>query len=447
VLVLVILAGAAASYQWNLGDRWFGASPTPAPAPAGFTAPPQPSPQPVAQPAPDVRPDAAAVRRALGPGLKDPHLAHLRALVAPLTGRPLLSVGHGMSMPASTLKLLTATAALEVLGPDHTFVTRVVRPSRHAITLVGGGDPFLAGKQPTTGPASADASLQHLAALTARQLTQSGVNVVHLSYDASLFTGPQVDPYWPKTYIPEQVVSPISALWADQGVAPDGSHRVADPARAAAAEFATYLRHGGVRVAGPVAAHTAPVGARELAHVTSPPLATIVEQVLQISDNEGAEVLARQVGLAVSGRGSFKGGVAGVRSTLLHLGIDLHGGRWYDGSGLSRRDRIDARTLIQVLQVASESAHPELRAVVTGLPVAAFNGSLTYRFTGTSGRGWVRAKTGTLTGTSALAGMTTDARGHVLVFAFVSNHVPLLDSLDVRAAQDQLAGALASCRC
>ena len=59
----------------------------------------------------------------------------------------------------------------------------------------------------------------------------------------------------------------------------------------------------------------------------------------------------------------------------------------------------------------------------------------------------MRAKTGTLTGTSALAGLVTDARGHPLVFAFVSNHIPLVGTLDARAALDDLAARLATCRC
>ncbi len=50
--------------------------------------------------------------------MRDPHLFDLRAVVAPLTGHPVLDVGGGTSTPASTLKLLTATAALRVLGPD-----------------------------------------------------------------------------------------------------------------------------------------------------------------------------------------------------------------------------------------------------------------------------------------------------------------------------------------
>jgi D-alanyl-D-alanine carboxypeptidase/D-alanyl-D-alanine-endopeptidase (penicillin-binding protein 4) len=172
-----------------------------------------------------------------------------------------------------------------------------------------------------------------------------------------------------------------------------------------------------------------------------------VEQILQVSDNEGAEVLAHQVGLAVVGRGSFAAGVTGVTRTLNGLGIDLTGATIYDGSGLSRDDRVDAESLVQVLQLDSSPEHPELRSVITGLPVAAYDGSLGDRFDGSPGRGLVRAKTGTLEGTSALAGLTTDARGRVLVFAFISNHVSYADTLDTRAALDQLASALATCRC
>ena len=136
-----------------------------------------------------------------------------------------------------------------------------------------------------------------------------------------------------------------------------------------------------------------------------------------------------------------------MRSTLQGLGIDLRRATIQDGSGLSRHDRLEAETLVDVLQLAASPDHPDLRSVVTGLPVAAYDGSLAYRFGDSRARGLVRAKTGTLTGTSALAGLTTNAKGRVLVFAFVSNHVKYARTLDTRAALDRLASALATCRC
>jgi serine-type D-Ala-D-Ala carboxypeptidase/endopeptidase (penicillin-binding protein 4) len=462
-VVLVALAGgAAAAYRTGLVDDWFGddpASPLAAPIP-GYTAPPGPTPGPVARAAASPRPSASAVRRALARALHDPHLAALRAVVAPLRGRPVLDVGHGTSTPASTLKLLTATAALEALGPTRTFATRVVAPGHRQgkpeqrrrgaglhLVLVGGGDPFLAGRKPDQGVGRRDASLQTLAAVTAKRLHQRHVSTVRLSYDTSLFSGPRVDPHWPKHYIPDDVVSPVTALWADEGGDPSGSGRVADPAASAAGQFAAYLAKQAIRVAPAIREVRAAAGAREVARVTSPPVADIVERVLRNSDNEGAEVLAHQVGLAVEGEGSYAAGVRGTTRTLLGLGISMRGATVQDGSGLSRHDRLDVTTLVQVLQTASSPDHPELRSVITGLPVAAYDGSLGYRFDHSPARGLVRAKTGTLTGTSALAGLTTDARGRVLVFAFVSNHVRYAETLDTRAALERLASALATCRC
>jgi D-alanyl-D-alanine carboxypeptidase/D-alanyl-D-alanine-endopeptidase (penicillin-binding protein 4) len=187
--------------------------------------------------------------------------------------------------------------------------------------------------------------------------------------------------------------------------------------------------------------------AAELARVTSPSVADIVERVLQSSDNEGAEVLAHQVGLKVEGEGSYAAGVRAVRSTLQGLGIDLGRATIQDGSGLSRHDSLEAETLVDVLQLAASPEHPDLRSVVTGLPVAAYDGSLAYRFGDSRARGLVRAKTGTLRGTSALAGLTTDAQGRALVFAFVSNHVKYAETLDTRAALERVTAALAAARC
>ncbi len=450
LLVLALFAGATAAYHYDLGTRWFGAAPDAAPtAPPvpGLTLPPVPTPRAVARPAPSGRPAPLSVRRTLGPALRDPHLADLAAVVAPLTGPPVLDDGRSPSMPASTLKLLTATAALEALGPDRTFATRVVADGRNRLTLVGGGDPFLTGKRPTDPAARGVASLQALAAATARGLKARGVTTASLAYDTTLFTGPELSPHWPPSYVTDNEVSPITPLWVDQGIAPDGDSREADPAKSAAEEFAAFLRRAGVHVTGPVDESPAPAGAREVARVTSLPVADIVEQVLQVSDNEGAEVLARQTGITVNGEGSFKGGAAAVRQVLSGLGIDLPDAKIYDGSGLSRDDRLDAASIVSVLQLAASGDHPELRSVVTGLPVAAYDGSLEDRFDGSPGRGWVRAKTGTLRGTSGLAGLVTDARGRLLVFAFISNHIPLVGTLDARAALDDLAATLATCRC
>ena len=92
---------------------------------------------------------------------------------------------------------------------------------------------------------------------------------------------------------------------------------------------------------------------------------------------------------------------------------------------------------------------PELRPVLSGLPVAGFTGSLEFRFADAppASRGRVRAKTGTLTGTSALAGVATDLDGTSVAFMLVADRVPKPQTLAARDALDDAAAALAGCHC
>jgi serine-type D-Ala-D-Ala carboxypeptidase/endopeptidase (penicillin-binding protein 4) len=344
---------AGAAYRYDLGERWCGmGAPDPAtepaavPPPEGLSLPTLFDPAPVADPTdgPGVAP--SKVGRALAPFLNDRDLGRrVVAFVADVDGseaaRHAYSFGDGTAIPASTTKLLTSTAALQVLGPNHTFRTRVVAGRGHRIVLVGGGDPLLARKP---SPASAwphRADIVTLARQTAAALRKDGRTRVALAYDDTLFSGPAVNPHWPDDYVPDGVVSPITALWLDEGRAAAGFGRVSDPSATAAQEFATLLDRFGIKVTGaPTAAHAAR-HADQIASVESAPLAQIVEWILNVSDNEGAEVLARQVGVATSGEGSSAAGTAGVLHTLDRLGVDTDTTRVYDGSGLSRENRID----------------------------------------------------------------------------------------------------------
>jgi D-alanyl-D-alanine carboxypeptidase/D-alanyl-D-alanine-endopeptidase (penicillin-binding protein 4) len=133
---------------------------------------------------------------------------------------------------------------------------------------------------------------------------------------------------------------------------------------------------------------------------------------------------------------------------LATLGGPTDGARVYDGSGLSRDDLLDPDTLSALLQASAAVGHPELRAILTGLPVAGFNGSLADRFDHQEqGRGLVRAKTGTLSGVTGLAGTVTDRDGRPMVFALLADRVALVDTLDARDALDAVTSALAACRC
>ncbi|TCC11141.1 D-alanyl-D-alanine carboxypeptidase/D-alanyl-D-alanine-endopeptidase [Kribbella soli] len=400
-----------------------------------------------------VAPTAAGVGTALAAILKDPSLGphHGIYVYDASRGKPVFSVGAATPYtPASTLKLLTTVSALATLGPDHTFATKVVSTGKGSIVLVGGGDPLLTVKASASDGFPARATLQALAASTAKALKAQGVTSVTLGYDASLFSGPAVNTRWEANYVPEGIAAPTSALWVNEGrLSPGMAKRATSPALAAATSFQTQLTRYGIKVTAAKAA-AAPAGATPLTQVKSPTLGQIVEYINLHSDNDGAETLLRHVGIATGNGGSYAGGVKGLRATLTKLGLDVSKATIYDGSGLTRANKVPLDLLAGAVRVAVSKDHPELRHLLSGLPVAGFNGSLRERFTsaGTgTGTGLVRAKTGTLTGVHSLAGYARDRSGTLLVFAIASDSVPVPKTLDARAALDRATAALANCGC
>ncbi|MBS2939725.1 D-alanyl-D-alanine carboxypeptidase/D-alanyl-D-alanine-endopeptidase [Nocardioides sp. J2M5] len=462
VLVVALLGAGVGAYRYEWGPRYFpglAADPVTEPEqvlpPAGLDLPAWTDPAPVAASLDTAGTvDPTRVAAALRAGLADPDLGpHVVAAVSSLTpGSATWTSADGTYVPASTTKLLTLGAALATLGPDHRFTTTVVRGDRpREVVLVGGGDPLLASKpltvaeQGATYPERADVAT--LAVATAEALGGSGR--VRVRYDDTLFTGPSDNPAWRRDYVPDDVVSPITALMVDGGREDDGDTRADDPSRAAAQAFADALSAAGMTVAGRPAPAAAAPDAEQLAAVQGAPLADVVERILDVSDNEGAEVLGHQVGLAVSGTGSFEAGAAGVVSTLQDLGVDMSGDTVLDGSGLSRRNRVTTSSMLALLQLAAGPGHDDLRSLVTGMPVAGWSGSLTYRFDDgpALARGLVRAKTGTLTGVHALAGIAVGRDGLPMVFVLGADRVAAEDGLLAQDALDRAAGRLAACRC
>jgi coenzyme F420 biosynthesis associated uncharacterized protein len=387
------------------------------------------------------------------------------ALVAdPVTGRVLLSEHGGRLMtPASTTKLATGLAALAILGDGARFTTRVVRGAApDSIILVGGGDPTLAVNPFPARDYPQPATLASLAAATARKLRAQGHRTVVLGYDTSLYTGPGLAPGWPADYVSGGDVTPIVSLEVDQGRLnaagqPEDSDdpynlqpRSDDPAGMAAGAFSGLLTADGIHVTGTPTPQTAPARAGAIASVTSPALSAIVAQMLEESNNVIAENLARQVALATGEPASFSGAAQAVISELKRLGVTT-GIHLVDGSGLSPQDAIAPATLVKVLELAA--SRPRLRALLAGLPVAGFSGTLSAGesvFSGISGAalGSVRAKTGNLGTVASLAGLVYDKSGGVLVFAFMADQIPSAGLLQPAAnAIDAAASALAGCGC
>ncbi|EEP72110.1 D-alanyl-D-alanine carboxypeptidase/D-alanyl-D-alanine-endopeptidase, partial [Micromonospora sp. ATCC 39149] len=194
----------------------------------------------------------------------------------------------------------------------------------------------------------------------------------------------------------------------------------------------------------------APAPGTELGKVESPPMIRLVDMMITDSDNVIAEALARQVALARNRPASFTGGAAAMDIVLGELGLPADEITLSDASGLSRRNRISPSLLTDLIALAGDGTHPELGIIFGGLPVAGWSGTLDgrYRSDGTTaGAGVVRAKTGTLTGVHAIAGLVTTADGRLLTFAVLADRAPAGSLDDTRRALDRVTSALARCGC
>jgi D-alanyl-D-alanine carboxypeptidase/D-alanyl-D-alanine-endopeptidase (penicillin-binding protein 4) len=382
------------------------------------------------------------------------------------TGRVLYQDNaSALATPASTTKLMTAVATLAVLGPDARFTT-AVRQQKGTIVLVGGGDPTLAVNQYPSSDYPRPATLAALAASAARALRAQGRGSVRLGYDTSLYSGPDMAPGWSDGDVSTGNVTPIVSLEADQGrLTPAGAlqdsddpvnftPRTMDPAGLTVAAFASLLERDGISIAGQPAPATVSASAPMLASVTSPTVAEIAEQMLLESNNVIAENLARHVAIALGMPATFSGAADAVMTEARRVGVTtpIH---LVDGSGLSPDDGIAPETLVRELAVAA--SRPQLRAAITGLPVAGFVGTLSAgdsifgsigSLANGAARGMVRAKTGNLSTVAALAGLAYDRSGTLLIFAIMAPQVPGAGLLQNAAnAIDSAAAGLAGCGC
>jgi D-alanyl-D-alanine carboxypeptidase/D-alanyl-D-alanine-endopeptidase (penicillin-binding protein 4) len=388
-------------------------------------------------------PTPTGIQRSVTPLLKASTLGQFSAVVIdPATETVLLDVRAGRPRtPASTIKLLTASAALSVLDPGERLATVVLLKST-TLTLVGAGDATLARKEQ---PGVEAATLESLA----DQVEQNvAANAVDLQYDDSLFTGPVLAPGWPSSFPLDGVVAPVTALMVDQGrVRPGATSRVDNPSRQAAQVLAGLLKKRGLTVT-MTGVGKAPEGATEVGRVESPTIRDLVERMLTDSENDLAEALGHLIGGRANGKFTFASGAKGVQESAAKLGIAVDGLSVVDGSGLSGRDKVPPIALAQLLVSVSRQSDPALWPIGSGLPVAGFTGTLSDRYKAgltADAAGYVRAKTGTLSGVVGLAGTVKDLDGRVLVFAVLANDVPSLEV--ARDTLDQFASRLAKCGC
>lgn len=416
-----------------------------------------PPPRPAAAANPGLVPlsDAAAVpttngmTAALAKAVADPNLGNLTGRVTDArTGQQIWEQRAEMPMqPASTNKVLTAAAALLTLDRNARVTTTVQAADQTrmpgTVVLVGGGDPTLSAAPPQEQTWYRGAArISDLA----DQVRKSGVTATAVQVDTSLFSGPDMAPGWDPEDIGGGDIAPIQSVMLDAGrIQPTTieSRRSVTPALDAGRALAMALGVDPARVT----FAPGPADGRQLASVQSAPLMERLLEMMNSSDNVMAETIAREVAKATGRPLSFAGGVDAVLSKLAAEKIDVTGASLVDASGLSVADLLTAKTLDEVVNAAAGPDHPALRPLVDLLPVAGGSGTLSNRFFDTdvtkSPTGWLRAKTGSLTKTNALAGIVTDTSGRVLSFAFISNNA----GISGRTAIDALAGVLRTCGC
>ncbi|ULE35651.1 D-alanyl-D-alanine carboxypeptidase/D-alanyl-D-alanine endopeptidase [Mycobacterium sp. IDR2000157661] len=437
LLVAVVVAVAAVLTSGSSTDA---AAVKPAPAPV--TADPGVVPLPDSAPKPTPRGLAAV----LAPALADPNLGDLTGRVSDaITGAELWSQGGDIPMqPASTVKTLTAAAALQVLDRDATLTTRVLTGSRPGVVVLrGGGDPTLSAAPPGQDTWYRDAArISDLA----EQVQRSGMEVTAVQVDVSAYSGPTMARGWDPIDIDYGDIAPIESVMLDAGrtqpVSVD-SVRSHTPALDAGRALAAALEVDPATVT--VLTGSASAG-NEIAAVQSPPLISRLRDMMSASDNVMAEAIGREVAAEAGRPQSFDGAVRATLGALQTAGVDTDGAALFDSSGLSVDDRLTAETLDEVVQAAAGEA-PKMRPLVDMLPVAGGSGTLSYRYLDTPivkpAAGFLRAKTGSLTGTNTLTGFVTDISGRVLTFAFLSNNAGPTG----RIALDNLAAPLRSCGC
>lgn len=343
-------------------------------------------------------------------------------------------------IPASNTKTLTVAALLNAFDGNERFATKVHSVDDSTIVLAGAGDPLLASEPVEVGTYPRPASLRELATATAEALKAKGRTTVKLGFDASWFEGNGWNDTWPSGY--RNQVTEISALWADEGRV-DGA-RSRTPALAAATTFARQLGELGVTVEGDPTAMSA--SGAELAQVESLPVHVLAEQAMLRSNNSFTEVLGFQLAKKTGHPTTFAGSVAAIREQLTAMNLWREGAVLHDASGLSRSNLFSARMLADVnLHLMKE---PRLSVILDGLPVAGVTGTLRERFgdaVAAPARGVARAKTGTLSFVSSLAGTTTTADGAVVAFAVMANGQE--SGWHSKLWEDRVVGVVTGCGC
>ena len=351
--------------------------------------------------------DIATVTNAFSQLARTPALANPSVLVMDQASGEVIYQSNAESprKPASVIKIISAAAAYTYLTPNDSYTTSLWQGTdSKTVVLQGSLDPWI----------SYDARVaQRMKRTSMAKLEWHVVNTLSLNNGGSL-VGTQL--LYSNLY-PQDV-----------------------------SEIERYFKARKVPV---TLKRTSPEGAiqrssTEIISSTSPRLETIIDWTLTWSDNVLAERIARAASAAAGNSRDDKGVEKTFKNLLESLGISSKNLVVKDGSGLSRENRLSALQVCQLLLVISRD--PKFAPLVDGLPIGGVSGTLTERFidTAPSAVGLVKAKTGTLNGTTNLAGYIESGSSQYIFVVIADQHSRSYTvTKKVRATVDRILGKIA----
>lgn len=298
--------------------------------------------------------------------------------------------------PASNQKLLLSMALLDELGPRHRIPTLTAARRRDGsvvtgnLWILGRGDPTISQGRLARSLPRASTRVSDIA----RSVKRAGVTRVEGRVKAarSYFLHDWFAPGW-LSYFPDYYVALPSALTLN-GNSFQGRH-IHNPERRLARALTRKLRSLGVMVGRRAGAGSPPGNLERISQVTSPRLSILLRHQNRVSSNFFAEMLGKRLAAELYGApGSIARAAAAIQRWVEARSV---GATAYDSSGLSYLNRISARGLTRLLAKATRRQWGQtLRKSLAG----GGQGTLKDRLRGVP----VRAKTGTLSGVSALSG-------------------------------------------
>jgi D-alanyl-D-alanine carboxypeptidase/D-alanyl-D-alanine-endopeptidase (penicillin-binding protein 4) len=355
----------------------------------------------------------------------DDRLVGLHAQVLnPATNEVLFDVqGDVPAQTASVMKLLTATAALQVLGPNYRVQTKVYADLDNPghIVIVGAGDPTLSRVRVGVQSVYKDAPKLADLAVQINDWARS-TPITNITLDSTYFEAEGWDSDNPDSERTIGYQSIVTALQVDGDRAnptAQTSPRSLDPVNAAGIDLKKAI--GPLAASATLTQDKAGENLLEIASVRSQPISKWIEHMLRVSDNTEAEFLARLVTKQLGYDGSRDWVEDALKEALTRAGLSTDDLQLRDGSGSNEWNRVPA-TFINALLKKVLNEDGDLGIIKRALPIAAETGSLANRFKGDNidAAGKIFAKTGWTKNEYSLAGIIKAKDGTDLVFSIAA---------------------------